>query len=90
LTSLSEKKNTKLDKSYALVEFESSESKAKALIPELRVFGFKFGSSMVTMDDADYKVTLLCNNVHWGANLKNFTSHLNEVFAQKNSHGIYR
>lgn len=78
-----------MDKSYALVEFDSMEAKKKTLIPELRVFGFKLGNNMLAIDDADHKITLVCNNVHWGASFKNFKQALNDVIEKQNALGAF-
>lgn len=78
LAKIKEKSSKKLDKSYALIEFENYESKQKALLTELRVFGLQIAGNMCFTDDADYKLTLMCNNVHWGASLEKFCECINE------------
>lgn len=72
-----------------MVEFDSMEGKTKALIPELRVFGFKLGNNMLAMDDADHKITLVCNNVHWGASFKRFKNALNNTLMNDNGLGMF-
>lgn len=86
---IKEKSFKKLDRSYALLEFEDQASKEKALIPEMRVFGMKLGKNMCMTDDADYKLTLICNNVHWGASLEKFCEKINLEFSKNNSLGKF-
>ena len=90
LTNIKEKSSKKLDRSYALLEFANAEGKEKALLPELRVFGIKIDKNMVVTDDADYKLTLICNNVHWGASLEKFCEKLNEQFEKHHVLGIFK
>lgn len=87
LAKIKEKSSKKLDKSYALIEFENYESKQKALLTELRVFGLQISGNMCFTDDADYKLTLMCNNVHWGASLEKFCDFLNEKLKEAKHSG---
>ena len=87
LNNIYEKSSKKLDRSYALIEFADYETKQKALIPELRVFGVKIEKNMCITDDADYKLTLICNNVHWGASLEKFCEKINEQFEKNHTLG---
>ena len=89
LASIREKSFKKLNRSYALLEFFDYADKEKALIPEMRVFGMKIGGNMLITDDADYKLTLICNNVHWGASLERFCEKINDEFGQKNALGSF-
>jgi hypothetical protein len=84
LGSLKKKKDKKLNKSYALVEFYDEKDKAKALLTDFRVFGIRIDEYTCRMDDADFKLTLVCNNVRWGAPLSKFQTFLNDVFEKNN------
>jgi hypothetical protein len=59
----------KLNRSYALIEFENYEAKVKALSTDFRVFGILLDDTICNIEDADYKLTLICNNIHWGSSL---------------------
>ena len=84
---MKEKDGRKLDRSYALVELESYETKQKALSEDLRIFGMLINENICMIDDADYKLTLTCYNIHWGSSLKEFCEKVNEVFEQNNMSG---
>jgi len=84
LKNIQAKSNKRLDKSYALIELADSESKAKALLPDVRIFGLYITGRLCQVDDADHKLTLSCYNVHWGSSLKSFTDFVNNLFEQNN------
>ena len=88
LKNIQAKSNKRLDKSYALIELADSESKAKALLPDVRIFGLYITGRLCQVDDADHKLTLSCYNVHWGSSLKSFTDFVNNLFEQNNMMGI--
>ena len=84
LGNLKKKKDKKLNKSYALIEFYDEKDKAKALLTDFRVFGIRVDEYTCRIDDADFKLTLVCNNVRWGAPLSKFQEFINEVFEKNN------
>ena len=47
----------------------------------------KIEKNMCITDDADYKLTLICNNVHWGASLEKFCDKINEQFEKNHTLG---
>ena len=88
LKKMKEKDDRRLDRSYALIEFSSYEEKQKALTEDMRVFGILVKGKLCNVDDADYKLTLTCYNVHWGSYLKDFCAKINQVFEENNMAGI--
>ena len=49
---------------------------------DLRVFGFKVNDSTIRLEDADYKRSLIVNNIGWGTELSHLMLYL------RNSLGI--
>ena len=87
LQNLDHKRIKNLDKSYAIIEFPDYETKLKALSSDLRLFGIYINGNICMIDDADKKLTLTCNNVHWGSSINHFTTEINSVLEKKNMSG---
>lgn len=69
LNKIEQKKNQKLDRSYALVEFSNDKIKNDSILADLRLFGFKIGSIHCNIEDADLKTTIMVYNIVWGTEL---------------------
>jgi hypothetical protein len=87
LNNLKQKSSKRLDKSYALIELKDLNAKEKALLPDIRIFGLNIAGRLCQLDDADYKLSLSCYNVHWGSPLKNFADFINKIFETNNMLG---
>lgn len=61
--------------------------KKKALSPDVRIFGVHINGKMCMIDDADYKFTVSCHNVHWASSLKDLCAYINQIFQEKNLMG---
>ena len=59
LKKIENRKDNKLHKSYAIVEYETYQEKLELLKNDLRIFGLKFNDYLIKIDDADYKRILL-------------------------------
>ena len=70
-------------KIYGFMEFNSNVDKIKALENDFRVFGLKIGNKICKLDDADYKLSLSCNNIPWGTSMDEFIEFLNKIFRNK-------
>ena len=88
LKKMKEKAGKRLDRSYALIELDSYEQKQRALAEDIRIFGILIDDNLCMIDDADYKLSLTCYNIHWGSSLKHFCDTVNNVFEQNNMSGI--
>lgn len=80
MSRVEENKAKKFNKSYCLVEFEEYSAKLLALGPDSRLFGFCLKNHMITMDDADYKKSVLINNLYWGSDLSQIVKQINSIF----------
>lgn len=78
LENIQSKKETKLNRSYAVIKFKSAEAKAKCLSHDVRLFGVNNFSDSFLFDDADYKRSLIISKIPWGVNLQYFISKLNQ------------
>lgn len=82
----SKKQKTKaeLNKSCALIEFESYEQKEKLLDPQLRVFGLYVDESCVRVEDADNKYLINVSNIPFGFKTQNLVDIFNKEFEKHN------
>lgn len=71
-------KGKRLNKSYALIKFKYIEDKQKAMSQDLRLFGLRIGQHMSRMDDADYKTSIILQNIQWGCKLQHLMDFINE------------
>ena len=52
-----------LNKSYVIIDFETLEQKLFTISEEYRLFGFKYGKIFLFTENADYKTTIIVNNI---------------------------
>lgn len=79
LQRLESKQQGKMNKSYALIEFEQQKSKESILRPDSRLFGIKIGTGLCKTDDADHKTSLVLQNIPWGTQCRDLVSFLNKI-----------
>jgi hypothetical protein len=70
ISTLKKSKKKKLDKSYALIKFDTLEGKIKCMRTDLRVLGVNILNNVCGLEDADYKVSLLLYNLPYGVNVE--------------------
>lgn len=80
ITSLKKSKKKKLDKSYALIKFDTLEGKIKCMRTDLRVLGLNILNNVCGLEDADYKVSLLLYNLPYGVEVEEMAKFINERF----------
>ncbi|EGR28836.1 hypothetical protein IMG5_168720 [Ichthyophthirius multifiliis] len=80
--------NKKLNRSYAMIKFKKNEDKNKCLLPDVRVFGVYNMMETMYFDDADYKHSVLINNIPWGTSVENFVNKINVFLKQKGKKNI--
>ena len=57
INSLEKGRSKKLDKSYALIRFDTPESKTKVIRPDLRAFGITIANNQCKVEDAEFKLS---------------------------------
>jgi hypothetical protein len=82
-----QQKELELSKSYIIVDFATEKAKNFAISHDFRLFGFKLESQTIYSDNADYKRTVMINNLTWGTDIKKFVAKINSILDSQNLPG---
>ncbi|KAM3131555.1 hypothetical protein pb186bvf_016339 [Paramecium bursaria] len=79
LKKIENRKDNKLHKSYAIVEYETYAEKLDLLKNDLRIFGLKFNDYLIKIDDADPKRILLIQGINPNWVINHFCNKLHTI-----------
>ncbi|KAL4511874.1 hypothetical protein ABPG72_012719 [Tetrahymena utriculariae] len=82
LEKISNKREKKFNRSYAMIKFKTYEQKEKILSQDIRLFGIQNFNEMFYFDDADYKRTLIITKIPWGIKIDYLINKINQQLSK--------
>lgn len=79
-----DKEKSKYRKSYALVEMETYEQKLNVISPFTRVYGIYMEDKCSKIEDADYKYSIVLDNLPYGYKMKKVLDTVNTLLLSRN------